>query len=207
MKRLTAAPTAGLHFTPELLETLVHAASRQPRSRCIVGRGTFRPIQSNDAAAHQMLPEWYQLNVLNAGIIEAAKRAGVESSPGHPSTRTLETLAARPEGFGSIRWTNLYITPGWDFRLIMGLITNFHSPRSTPCFWPVPVGRENCLRRIKKVSTALSFIFFRRCDDHFIERLDPCPRDTVICTMISSSAIKSSSLLPSWRYRCRGVDF
>lgn len=143
-----AAPTAGLHFTDGVLQALAAKGVSAARLTLHVGRGTFRPIQTDDAAAHEMLPEWYSLSEPEAAKIAAARAAGRRVvSVGTTSTRTLETLAARPEGFGAgSGWTSLYITPGREFRLVSALITNFHLPKSTPLLLASAfLGREKLL--------------------------------------------------------------
>ncbi|MBI4060400.1 MAG: tRNA preQ1(34) S-adenosylmethionine ribosyltransferase-isomerase QueA [Elusimicrobia bacterium] len=129
-----AAPTAGMHFTPELLKKLSDSGVVLAHVTLHVGRGTFRPITSEDASRHRMLAERYELEPAEAALIAAARaRGGRVVSVGTTTTRTLETLAARPEGFGpGAGESSLYIAPGHRFRGIDALITNFHLPRSTP---------------------------------------------------------------------------
>lgn len=129
-----AAPTAGLHFTPELLEKLKASGVLLAHVTLHVGRGTFRPITSEDASAHKMLAERYEVEPAEAELILSARaRGGRVVSVGTTTTRTLETLAARAEGFGpGTGESALYITPGYQFLGIDALITNFHLPRSTP---------------------------------------------------------------------------
>lgn len=143
-----AAPTAGLHFTPELLERLRKLGVLTAEATLHVGRGTFRPITADDAAQHKMLAEWFRLGPEEARTISAARAAGGRIiAVGTTSTRTLEALAARPEGFGPGEgWTELYIRPGRRFALVDGLITNFHLPKSTPLLLASAfLGRERLL--------------------------------------------------------------
>ncbi len=143
-----AAPTAGLHFTPAVLETLAAKGVSLAKVTLHVGRGTFRPITTEDAARHDMLPEWYRLEPEEAAKISAARAAGRRViSVGTTTTRTLETLGARPEGFGPGEgWTSLYITPGRPFSVATALITNFHLPKSTPLLLAAAfLGRERLL--------------------------------------------------------------
>ena len=129
-----AAPTAGLHFTPELLARLRGGGVETAWVTLHVGRGTFRPISGDDAAAHVMLAERYEVEAAEAAKILAAKARGARLvAVGTTATRTVETLAARPEGLGAgAGESSLYITPGYTFRTVDALITNFHLPRSTP---------------------------------------------------------------------------
>lgn len=143
-----AAPTAGLHFTDGVLAALRERGVELAYVTLHVGRGTFRPITADDAARHEMLPEWYRLDERDAAVIARARACGARVvSVGTTTTRTLETLAARPEGFGPGEgWTSLYITPGRPFALIGGLITNFHLPKSTPLLLASAfLGREKLL--------------------------------------------------------------
>ena len=148
-----AAPTAGLHFTPELLSRLEAAGVRLARLTLHVGRGTFRPIAGDDAAAHRMLPERFELEAAEARVIVEAKAAGKRVVPiGTTSTRALETLAARPEGIGpGAGESSLYITPGHRFLAADALVTNFHLPRSTPLLLACAfAGRERLLAAYKE---------------------------------------------------------
>ena len=143
-----AAPTAGLHFTPELLETLRKDGIETAWLTLHVGRGTFRPIQGEDADAHVMLAERYEVEEAESSKMLAAKARGSRLvAVGTTATRTLETLAARPEGLGAGTGESaLYIRPGHVFRAVDALLTNFHLPRSTPLMLASAfAGRERLL--------------------------------------------------------------
>ena len=139
-----AAPTAGLHFTDELISSLKAKGIAFAYVTLHVGRGTFRPIDADDASRHRMLPEWCRMEEADAALVRTAKRV---VSVGTTSTRTLESLARRPEGFGAGELnTDLYIHPGFEFKVLGGLITNFHLPRSTPLMLASAfLGREKLL--------------------------------------------------------------
>lgn len=148
-----AAPTAGLHFTPAVFDELKAKGVDVAYVTLHVGRGTFRPIKGDDAAAHVMLPEAYEVEAAEAAKVSAAKaRGGRVVAVGTTATRTLETLARRPEGFGPGKGeSTLYITPGFEFRVLGGLITNFHLPRSTPLMLAAAfAGREPLLNAYKE---------------------------------------------------------
>lgn len=158
-----AAPTAGLHFTPELLARLSELGVGTARVTLHVGRGTFRPIKDEDASKHVMLPEHYEMKPEEAAKVSAAMAARRRVvAVGTTSTRTLETLAARPEGFGPGKGqTELYITPGHRWKAVSALITNFHLPKSTPLLLACSFGgrervlaayREAFLRRYRLYS-------------------------------------------------------
>ena len=143
-----AAPTAGMHFTPELMDELRKKGVKFAFITLHVGRGTFRPITSDDASLHKMLGERYEVEPAEAKVMAEARAAGGRLvSVGTTTTRTLETLARRPEGFGpGMGESSLYITPGFEFRAIDALITNFHLPRSTPLLLASAfTGRERLL--------------------------------------------------------------
>ncbi len=131
-----AAPTAGLHFTIRLLDELRALGVRLAKVTLHVGRGTFRPVTADDARLHPMLPEHYRMPEADAALVaRTAREGGRVLSVGTTSTRALETLARQAGGFGPGEgWTSLYIYPGHEFRVVGGLITNFHLPKSTPLF-------------------------------------------------------------------------
>jgi len=143
-----AAPTAGLHFTDRLLEELRGLGVRLAKVTLHVGRGTFRPVTAEDASRHPMLPEHYHMPEAQAALVARTLREGGRVvSVGTTSTRTLETLARQAGGFGPGEgWTSLYIYPGHEFRVVGGLITNFHLPKSTPLLLAAAfAGRERLL--------------------------------------------------------------
>ncbi len=123
-----AAPTAGLHFTPELLKGLAEKGIDSAFVTLRVGYGTFAPIKTNDLAGHQMHSESYQVPDETLEKIEACrKRGGRVITVG---TTTLRALESVPQ-YGKAASTRIFITPGHEFKLADGLITNFHLPQST----------------------------------------------------------------------------
>lgn len=143
-----AAPTAGLHFTEGLITGLKSKGVRIAYVVLHVGRGTFRPITTQDAKDHTMLPEWYSMNADQAALVSQTRSAGGRVvSVGTTSTRTLETLARQPQGFASGEgWSDLFIFPGFEFKAAGGLVTNFHLPKSTPLILASAfLGREKLL--------------------------------------------------------------
>lgn len=128
-----AAPTAGLHFTKELLKKAEDKGVKIGFVTLHVGLGTFRPVKVDDVTAHKMHSEHYELPEKTARLINETKRSGGRViSVGTTSCRTLETVAAR-EGCikASEGWTDIFIYPGFEFKVLDGLITNFHLPEST----------------------------------------------------------------------------
>ena len=128
-----AAPTAGLHFTKELLEKVKEKGVNIAYVTLHVGLGTFRPVKVDDVNEHVMHSEFYHLEEEDAKIINETKKRGNKIiSVGTTSTRTLETIGDE-NGFVKAQsgWTNIFIYPGYKFKMVDKLITNFHLPEST----------------------------------------------------------------------------
>ncbi len=128
-----AAPTAGLHFTPELLEQVGGMGVKVCYVTLHVGLGTFRPVKAEDIADHEMHSEFCQISQETADIINETKRNGGRViCVGTTSCRTVESFAAE-DGTMSERsgWTSIFIYPGYKFKVLDALITNFHLPQST----------------------------------------------------------------------------
>lgn len=128
-----AAPTAGLHFTNELLEELKNKGIKIAKLTLHVGLGTFRPVKVDNILEHKMHSEYYSLDEENANIInEAKKNGGRIISVGTTSTRTLESIA---DENGLVKaesgYTNIFIYPSYKFKIVDNLITNFHLPESS----------------------------------------------------------------------------
>ena len=128
-----AAPTAGLHFTNELLEQLKEKGVEIAHVTLHVGLGTFRPVKADNILEHHMHSEFYVVEKQEAAKINAAKARGSQViSVGTTSTRTLESVA---DENGIVRagsgWTDIFIYPGYSFKVVDSLITNFHLPEST----------------------------------------------------------------------------
>ena len=128
-----AAPTAGLHFTPELLSKIRDMGVEICEVTLHVGLGTFRPVKVDDVSEHYMHSEWYCLDDKASSILRKARREGRRViAVGTTSCRTLETVAAKDPGMHPCSGeTDIFIYPGVPFRCIDGLITNFHLPEST----------------------------------------------------------------------------
>ncbi|MBN2842439.1 MAG: tRNA preQ1(34) S-adenosylmethionine ribosyltransferase-isomerase QueA [Sedimentisphaerales bacterium] len=128
-----AAPTAGLHFDDELLAECVSRGIKIARVTLHVGPGTFKPVEAENLKDHVMHSEWYQIDADNAGVInDTVTQGGRVIAVGTTSVRTLETLAC---GGGKVNsgsgWTDIFIMPGYEFKVVSGIITNFHLPGST----------------------------------------------------------------------------
>ncbi len=132
-KGSAAAPTAGLHFTEELLKEIKEKGINIVYLTLHVGLGTFRPVQVDDINDHIMHSEFYQLSKESADIINNTKKNGKRViAVGTTSTRTLETIAGED---GKVKeasgWTDIFIYPGYKYKVVDNLITNFHLPEST----------------------------------------------------------------------------
>lgn len=128
-----AAPTAGLHFTPELLLQLKERGVQIAEVTLHVGLGTFRPVKTENVLDHHMHSEFYSVDPVQADKINRAKADGHRViAVGTTSTRTLESVADE-NGYvkAASGWTQIFIYPGYKFRCIDALITNFHLPEST----------------------------------------------------------------------------
>ena len=128
-----AAPTAGLHFTKELLQEIKEMGVSIAEVTLHVGLGTFRPVKVENVLDHHMHSEFFQISQEAADLINETKKSGHRViAVGTTSTRTLES-AADENGFLREKsgWTEIFIYPGYEFKVIDGLITNFHLPEST----------------------------------------------------------------------------
>ena len=148
-----AAPTAGLHFTPELLQKIEDMGVKLCYVTLHVGLGTFRPVKAEDIQEHEMHSEFCMVSQETADIINETKRNGGRViCVGTTSCRTIESFAAE-DGTMTERsgWTNIFIFPGYKFKVLDCLITNFHLPQSTLIMLVSALaGRENVLAAYKE---------------------------------------------------------
>jgi S-adenosylmethionine:tRNA ribosyltransferase-isomerase len=130
-----AAPTAGLHFTKEYLQAIRDKGVHIAPVTLHVGLGTFRPVTAERVEEHRMHAEYFRLPAATADMLNEAKAQGRRViAVGTTSVRTLETAAARSEGKPLTEtggWTDIFIYPGYTFRIVDAMLTNFHLPRST----------------------------------------------------------------------------
>lgn len=144
-----AAPTAGLHFTEALLKEIEAMGVKIVYITLHVGLGTFRPVNEENIENHDMHAEFYQVSEEAARTItEVKENGGRVVSVGTTSTRTLETVASAHDGkiVASSGWTDIFIYPGYQYKAIDALITNFHLPKSTLIMMVSALaGRENIL--------------------------------------------------------------
>ena len=165
-----AAPTAGLHFTPELLQQIQRMGVRVCYVTLHVGLGTFRPVKAEDIQDHEMHAEFCQISQGTADIINQTKKAGGRVvCVGTTSCRTVESFAEE-DGTMTARsgWTNIFIYPGYRFKVLDALITNFHLPESTLIMLVSALaGREHVLAAYRE-AVEKRYRFFSFGDAMFI---------------------------------------
>ena len=166
-----AAPTAGLHFTQNLIEKLKGKGIEFATLTLHVGLGTFRPVKVEDVASHQMHSEYYELDEKNAEKLLLAKKEGRRIiAVGTTSTRTLESIAKL---YGQIQassgWTDIFIYPGFQFQVIDALITNFHLPKSTLMMLVSAFAGKKEIFHAYEIAQQEKYRFFSFGDAMFIE--------------------------------------
>lgn len=157
-----AAPTAGLHFTDELLQKIKDKGVNIAFITLHVGLGTFRPVSVEDINDHEMHSEYYQMTEETADILNKTKEKGHRIiSVGTTSTRTLETIRRDHEQFiATSGWTDIFIYPGFEYKAIDGLITNFHLPKSTLVMLVSAFSSREYILHAYKEAVKLKYRFF-----------------------------------------------
>jgi len=167
-----AAPTAGLHFTEQFLDRVRERGVRTAPVTLHVGLGTFRPVSAETVEEHRMHEEYYEVPEATARLIRETRSAGGRVvAIGTTSARTLETAAARilsGEDDDLRGWTNIFIYPGYEFKLVDALLTNFHLPKSTLLMMiSALAGRDNVLAAYRE-AVEREYRFFSFGDAMFI---------------------------------------
>ena len=168
-----AAPTAGLHFDEAMLAHLRAIGVETAFVTLHVGAGTFQPVRVEDIAEHRMHSEWY--NVPEAAVLavrRANARGGRVCAVGTTSLRALESAARDVELRAGLGETDIFITPGYRFRVVERLITNFHLPRSTLLMLISAFGGIDLMRRAYRHAVQARYRFFSYGDAMLIERLN-----------------------------------
>ncbi|MBQ7900413.1 MAG: tRNA preQ1(34) S-adenosylmethionine ribosyltransferase-isomerase QueA, partial [Clostridia bacterium] len=165
-----AAPTAGLHFTQQLLDEIRQKGVKIAYVTLHVGLGTFRPVKVDDVENHKMHSEFYVIDKETADTVnETKKNGGKIISVGTTSTRTLETVA---DGNGFIReqsgWTDIFIYPPYKFKCVDSLITNFHLPESTLLMLVSAMASKEIIMNAYKEAVEQKYRFFSFGDAMFI---------------------------------------
>jgi S-adenosylmethionine:tRNA ribosyltransferase-isomerase len=167
----SAAPTAGLHFTPELIEKMKEKGIQFVEVTLHIGLGTFKPVEVEDVALHKMHTESYYINEESAQIITKAKENQQRIiAVGTTSARTLESVMQK---HGKIMKdegdTDIFITPGYQFKAIDGLITNFHLPKSTLMMMVSALGGYDLMMKAYQEAVNQRYRFFSFGDSMFVE--------------------------------------
>ncbi|MDM0472276.1 tRNA preQ1(34) S-adenosylmethionine ribosyltransferase-isomerase QueA [Clostridium perfringens] len=170
-KGSAAAPTAGLHFTEELLKEIKDKGVNIAYLTLHVGLGTFRPVKVDDVNNHVMHSEYYHLDKENAEIINKTKEAGKRViAVGTTSSRTLETIG---DENGRVReqsgWTDIFIYPGYKFKIVDNLITNFHLPESTLIMLVSALAGQDNIMNAYNTAVKEKYRFFSFGDSMFIK--------------------------------------
>ncbi|SDM81227.1 S-adenosylmethionine--tRNA ribosyltransferase-isomerase [Psychrobacillus sp. OK028] len=167
-----AAPTAGLHFTDALLNDIRSKGVKIAFVTLHVGLGTFRPVSVDSIDDHEMHSEFYRISKETADVINEIKASGGKIvAVGTTSTRTLETVATKFDGHlqADSGWTSIFIYPGYEFKCIDGMITNFHLPKSTLVMLVSALTSREFILRAYKEAVDLKYRFFSFGDAMFIK--------------------------------------
>ena len=165
-----AAPTAGLHFTKELLKSIEDKGIIIKYVTLHVGLGTFRPVEVDDVTKHHMHTEYYEMSKDTADELNNAKKEGRRIiAVGTTSTRTLETIMTKYNEFKECSGnTDIFIYPGYEFKAIDGLITNFHLPKSTLLMLVSALSSKEIMLNAYKKAIEKKYRFFSFGDAMFI---------------------------------------
>jgi S-adenosylmethionine:tRNA ribosyltransferase-isomerase len=177
-KGSAAAPTAGLHFTPDLLKLLEAQGAELAFVTLEVGLGTFLPVRAEEVSDHKMHTERYGISAPTAAALNRAKAEGRPVlAVGTTSLRTLEA-AWTPEGFPA-GWgaTDIFITPGYQFRAVDQLFTNFHTPESTLLMLVCAFAGQDFLLDTYRQAVAARYRFFSYGDAMLIRNRMPAPTE------------------------------
>ena len=166
-----AAPTAGLHFTKELLEKVKEKGITVLYITLHVGLGTFRPVNVEDVTKHKMHSEFYMMSKETAEILNKAKKNNQRIiSVGTTTTRTLETIMSLYDEFRECSgWTSIFIYPGYEFKAIDSLITNFHLPKSTLLMLVSALAGKDKIMKAYHEAVKEKYRFFSFGDSMFIK--------------------------------------
>ncbi len=161
-----AAPTAGFHFTPELLARIKKSGVKIGFVTLHVGLGTFRPVKTDTLEEHKMHEEWGELPAATAkAIADTRKRGGRVIAVGTTTVRALEGLSGQDKTSG---WVNIFIKPGYKFKIIDGLVTNFHLPRSTLLALVSALAGRDKILKAYQTAVRLKYRFYSFGDAMFI---------------------------------------
>ncbi|MCL1950678.1 MAG: tRNA preQ1(34) S-adenosylmethionine ribosyltransferase-isomerase QueA [Turicibacter sp.] len=165
-----AASTAGLHFTEELLDAIRSKGVNIAFMTLHIGLGTFRPVKVDDILDHEMHSEYYQVSEETADLLNQTRENGGRIiTCGTSATRTLETIVhANGKFVASVGWTDIFIYPGFEFKAIDGMITNFHLPKSTLIMMISALAGKEFIMDAYQKAIAEKYRFFSFGDAMFI---------------------------------------
>lgn len=168
-----AAPTAGLHFTKELLQKIKDIGCEEVFVTLHVGLGTFRPVSEAKIEDHKMHKEFYTVSQEAADAVNKAKAEGRRIiAVGTTAVRTLEAAGADGQLYAGSSWTNIFIYPGYKFRLVDDLVTNFHLPQSTLLMLVSTLSTREIMLQTYKKAVEEKYRFFSFGDAMFITDLN-----------------------------------
>ena len=168
-----AAPTAGLHFTKELLQKIKEIGCEEVFVTLHVGLGTFRPVSEAKIEDHKMHKEFYTVSQEAADAVNKAKAEGRRIiAVGTTAVRTLEAAGADGQLHAGSSWTNIFIYPGYKFRLVDDLVTNFHLPQSTLLMLVSTLSTREIMLQTYKKAVEEKYRFFSFGDTMFITNLN-----------------------------------
>ncbi|MCB9993462.1 MAG: tRNA preQ1(34) S-adenosylmethionine ribosyltransferase-isomerase QueA [Hyphomicrobiaceae bacterium] len=169
-----AAPTAGLHFTEDLLERIAEKGVELVRITLHVGAGTFLPVKSDDTAGHKMHAEWIEVSDVAVDAINSARRRGNKCVA--VGTTSLRSLEAASQAAGSLKpytgETDIFITPGYGFKTVDMLMTNFHLPRSTLFMLVAAFSGLETMQKAYRHAIENEYRFYSYGDACLLERAD-----------------------------------
>ena len=168
-----AAPTAGLHFTKELMQKIKEIGCEEVFVTLHVGLGTFRPVSEAKIEDHKMHKEFYTVSQEAADAVNKAKAEGRRIiAVGTTAVRTLEAAGADGQLHAGSSWTNIFIYPGYKFRLVYDLVTNFHLPQSTLLMLVSTLSTREIMLQTYKKAVEEKYRFFSFGDAMFITDLN-----------------------------------
>ncbi len=166
-----AAPTAGLHFDQNLLEKCQQMGVNLAYVTLHVGAGTFQPVRTENLSEHQMHSEWYEIPAATVAAVSAARAAGGRViAVGTTSMRALESASRDGQLQAESRDTQIFITPGYQFKTVDALITNFHLPKSTLMMLVSAFAGYECIKAAYQHAIQQQYRFFSYGDAMFLRR-------------------------------------
>ena len=166
-----AAPTAGLHFTKRVLDKLEKKGVKIFKVTLHVGLGTFAPVEADDITKHKIHHEWAEIDTKTANALNKLKHQGKNIiAVGTTSARTLEAFAKGKKLQSGKKWVDIYIYPGYKYKFVDDMITNFHLPKSSLLFMISALASRELILKIYRRAIKLKYRFFSFGDSMFITK-------------------------------------